>query len=276
MTRFLGLIGAAMLISTTTLAQSGPAADPISGTWIGSAGPGAVPNYGLTMELKFDGTRTISGSAQGQDQNDTAVLKTGTFDPQTGALRLEFQLKDAGAIATFEGVAVLDTAMGRMNLSLQPGQPGTFMLTRRASPGAGAVRSTAAGDTANAAVGKRYAEVSGWISKAADLVPADKSWYRPIGTVRTFGQLIAHIADSHNFECGRAAGKKLEWSDAIEKGQTDKATVLPKLKASIDGCTAAHGSGQADPLIANLAHSSLHYGNVVTYLRMLGLVPPSS
>jgi hypothetical protein len=68
----------------------------------------------------------------------------------------------------------------------------------------------------------------------------------------------------------------MEWSDAIEKGRTDKATLLPKLKESIATCTGVHASGQAAPLISNLAHSSLHYGNVVTYMRMLGLVPPSS
>lgn len=106
-------------------------------------------------------------------------------------------------------------------------------------------------------------------------MPADKYTYRPLGTVRTFGQLVGHIADGHNYECGRAAGRKVEWSDAIEKGPTDKASLLPKLKQSVDACAAA-SKGQVEPLIAILGHSSPHYGNVVTYMRLLGLVPPSS
>jgi hypothetical protein len=46
-------------------------------------------------------------------------------------------------------------------------------------------------------------EVSGWVTKAADLAPADKYSYRPAPTVRTFGQQLAHIADSYNYYCAR-------------------------------------------------------------------------
>ena len=35
-------------------------------------------------------------------------------------------------------------------------------------------------------------------------------------------------------------------------------------------------TGLAGPLMANITHANLHYGNVITYMRMLGLVPPSS
>jgi uncharacterized damage-inducible protein DinB len=274
MTRYTAWIGGALMLVTTTLAQSGgPAADPISGTWTGSVGPGAAPGYTITLDLKLDGTNAVTGSAQGQNPGDTAVVKTGTFDPQTGTLRLELQLKDAGATATFDGIAVLGTVTGRLRLSTQPG-PGTFVLRRATSPEGAPAAPTPAGD-ANAVVARQLAQVTSWILKAADLVPADKYTYRPLGTVRTFGQLVGHIADGHNYECGRAAGRKVEWSDAIEKGPTDKASLLPKLKQSVDACAAA-SEGQVEPLIAMLGHSSLHYGNVVTYMRLLGLVPPSS
>ena len=43
-----------------------------------------------------------------------------------------------------------------------------------------------------------FTEVSGWVSKAAEMVPDDKYNYRPVDSVRTFGQLVAHIADSYN------------------------------------------------------------------------------
>ena len=275
MTRCAAWLGGALIFVTTTLAQSGgPAADPISGTWTGSVGPGATPGYGVTLDLKFDGTNAVTGSAQGQNADDSAVVKAGTFDPQTGVLRLELQLKDAGATALFDGVAVLGTATGRLTLSNQPG-PGTFVMNRTPSSERAAVAPTPAAD-ANAAVAKQFAQVSGWILKAAELVPPDRYSYRPIGTVRTFGQLIGHIADAHNYECGRAAGRQVEWSDAIEKGPTDKATLLRKLEQSVDGCVGIQGRGQIEPLIAIVGHSSLHYGNVVTYMRLIGLVPPSS
>jgi uncharacterized damage-inducible protein DinB len=121
-----------------------------------------------------------------------------------------------------------------------------------------------------------FTEVSGWITKVADLVPADKYGYRPAATVRTVGQMVAHVADSYVYYCSSAAGKKVEWADPIEKGPTDKATVVAKLTQATAQCTAAHTGGALAPLFANVGHTNLHYGNLVTYLRMLGLTPPSS
>ena len=123
-----------------------------------------------------------------------------------------------------------------------------------------------------------FNEVNGWVTKAAETVPADKYNYRPVDTVRTFGQLIAHITDSYNYFCTNAAGNKVEWSEAVEKGGTDKDTLLPKLKEAVGRCNAAYSSGNAQlrPLFINVGHTSLHYGNIITYMRMLGLKPPSS
>lgn len=123
-----------------------------------------------------------------------------------------------------------------------------------------------------------FNEVNGWVVQAAEAVPADKYNYRPTETVRTFGQLVAHITDSYNYFCAQGVGNKVEWSDAIEKGNTDKDTVIPKLKEAVGRCTAAYGAKNAQfgPLLGNVGHTSLHYGNIVTYMRMLGLKPPSS
>ena len=127
------------------------------------------------------------------------------------------------------------------------------------------------------AVKAGFTEVSEWVSKSAALIPADKYGYKPTATVRSVGQMVAHIADSYNYYCSRAAGRQVEWSDAIEKGVTDKATVAPKLKQAQDVCTAAYnGKGDIGQLMANIAHTNLHYGNLITYIRMLGLTPPSS
>jgi len=123
-----------------------------------------------------------------------------------------------------------------------------------------------------------FNEVNGWITKAAEMVPAEKYNYKPVDTVRTFGQLIAHVTDSYNYFCANGMGTKVEWSDAVEKGNTDKDTLLPKLKEAVGKCNAAYGSGNAQlrPLFSNVGHTSLHYGNIITYMRMMGLKPPSS
>jgi uncharacterized damage-inducible protein DinB len=123
-----------------------------------------------------------------------------------------------------------------------------------------------------------FNEVNEWVVKAADMVPADKYNYKPIDTVRTFGQLIAHITDSYNYFCAHGVGNKVQYTDAVEKAGTDKDTLLPTLKEAVGKCNAAYGSSNAQfrPLFSNLGHTNLHYGNIITYLRMMGLKPPSS
>ena len=140
------------------------------------------------------------------------------------------------------------------------------------------VLSAQSAPSANVELTKSFNEVHAAVAKSADLVPADKYNYKPVATVRTFGELVAHIADSYVWYCNRASGKNLEWSDAIEKGKTDKATVTQKLRESLAVCTTAYGNSASHigALINNMGHTNLHYGNVITYLRMLGLVPPTS
>lgn len=135
-----------------------------------------------------------------------------------------------------------------------------------------------AAQTPNEEVKKGFNEVNDWVVKAADMVPADKYNYKPTDTVRTFGQLVGHIVDSYNYFCAHAVGNKVEWLTPVEKGSTDKETMMPKLREAVGRCTAAYDAktSQFGPLFANVGHTSLHYGNIITYMRMMGLKPPSS
>ena len=133
--------------------------------------------------------------------------------------------------------------------------------------------------TTNAMLKFGFDEVSGWLTTAADLVPAEKYSYKPVGTVRSFGELMAHAADGMNWYCGSArAAKDVQWSDAVEKAGTTKAKVVAALKSATAGCAAAYASptSRMHRLMGNISHSNLHYGNAIVYLRMLGLKPPSS
>ena len=268
--RSLVIASCALLCVESIPAQSG-AGDPISGTWTGDIGLDLTNRFPIKFELKFDGTGAITGTVTGPGPAD---FKSGSFDLKTGALKLEVDVKDDGGGAAkrfvFEGTAISGLATGRVNDGTQTG---SFRIAKAAGEGA-------AGKPADDVAGelrKGFGEVSGWVSKAADLVPAEKYGYQPVKTVRSFGQLIGHIADTYNYYCARAAGKNVEWSDPAEKGKTDKATVVPKLKQALDGCTAAYAApAQIGAALGNLAHTSLHYGNIITYLRMMGMVPPSS
>ena len=272
------ILAGALILTSAALAQSGGAAagDPITGTWSGAVGPGATPNYTVTLNLRFDGKGAVTGTAQGADPGDTGVVKAGTYDPQTGAFKIDVSLQDGAGTASFEGWVVLNTATGRLTLSNQQGQgQGTFLLKKGAASSASDAAPQSGGEDA-ASVRAGFTELSDWIVKSAELVPAEKYAYQPVKTVRTVGQQIAHIIDGQNYYCGRAAGQKVEWSDATEKGATDKATLLPKLKQSMQTCAALYSGAFRGPLVANLGHASLHYGNLITYMRMLGLKPPSS
>lgn len=128
-----------------------------------------------------------------------------------------------------------------------------------------------------AALRRSFIEVSTWASRAADMVPAEKYSFRPAEAVRTFGQLIGHLADSFNYYCAQATGRNVEWSDPIEKGITDKAELVQRLKQAYETCTPVYTSGGSfRALVDNVGHTSLHYGNIVTYMRIMGITPPSS
>ncbi len=106
----------------------------------------------------------------------------------------------------------------------------SLLIVTKGSAAPATAQQPAAGDLAPG-LHHGFTEVSGWVTKAAELVPADKYSYRPVGSVRTFGQQIAHIADAYNYYCATAAGRKVQWSDAIEKGSHRQGGARSKAQA---------------------------------------------
>jgi hypothetical protein len=170
--------------ATSVAAQStGASVNPITGTWTGHLGPGATPQNAITLELTFDGKSTVAGTLVGLAI--PGEIKSGSFDPQTGALKLEVAPTDGSAIRlVLEGTVVLGTATGRAS---SDSQPGTFKITKKLEEASVPAPQSGAHDPA-AGLRHGFGEVSGWVTKAADLVPADKYNYRSTSFVRTFGQ----------------------------------------------------------------------------------------
>jgi hypothetical protein len=110
--------------------------------------------------------------------------------------------------------------------------------------------------------------------------------------VRSWGQLIGHGAGAQTLICAAALGEPAREEDEIERTRTSKADLVAALKASTEYCARAYSQtdkaaqGQTRlfgrqrtrlyALILNATHNGEHYGNIVTYLRMNGIVPPSS
>lgn len=265
--------GALVCVSVATtgaVAQSAPPADPISGTWTGRVGPGTNPTNQVTMHLRAVGTE-VGGTVTGLDR--PGDVRRGTYDAATGTLRLELGVTgQEGVRLILEGTAVQGTAAGRVTRGTQSG---TFVLTRSGTAPGGApdaALATLPRDQLRAA----FEEVNGHIAKSAELVSEERYGYQPIGTVRTLGQLVGHIVDGYHYYCGRAAGRDVPWSDSTAQGALDKATLAARLRDAAAQCHTAYASGNVGPLIVNTFHANLHYGNLITYLRLLGLVPPSS
>lgn len=259
------------LSAPLVLAQTAPAADPVSGVWKGYATPdGGQNKLPLVVTLKLAGSNSITGTVTGPPQ--PGEIKTGSYDQATGVLKFDVSVDGTPNPFVFQGTVAVDTVTGSVtNDSFRA----VFNLSKGSADSAAARPDSG---IPSAELVRSFGEVAGFVTKAANLVPADKYTYRPSQNVRTFAQQLAHIVDSHNYYCAVAAGRNVQWSDAVEKGSLDKATLVEKLKQSIDACTPVYGgsSGKRAQLIGNIGHTNLHYGNIITYMRMLGLVPPSS
>ena len=129
------------------------------------------------------------------------------------------------------------------------------------------------------------------VLRSADKVPEDMWTWRPNDSVRTFGQLFAHIADGQYEFCGVAAGESV--SKNVEKSMKTKAEIVPALKDAFAYCDKVYANmTDADAAVLatffgrkitklgamdfNTAHNMEHYGNLVTYMRLKNIVPPSS
>src|SRR5687767_1386165 len=136
-------------------------------------------------------------------------------------------------------------------------------------------------------------------ASATKMAEADYA-FRPQGVdpvVRTFGQFLIHLANANNLFCARALGEPAK-AGSDEKATMTKAELVKLLEDALVVCDRAYDSltdatavemlkvsgrnnavfeiARANPLINNLAHNNEHYGNLVTYMRAKGLVPPSS
>ncbi|QJR36794.1 DinB family protein [Gemmatimonas groenlandica] len=147
-------------------------------------------------------------------------------------------------------------------------------------------------DPAMAALYSNWQGQIDFITKAAEEMTEANYAYKPVATVRSFGELIGHVAGTQDMICAAVLGEKQPAEDAIEKTAKTKAALVAALKASTAHCMkaynipAASGTAMVDmfgskstkiaALALNAVHDGEHYGNIVTYMRMKGMVPPSS
>ena len=135
-----------------------------------------------------------------------------------------------------------------------------------------------------------YNNVKNNLVRAAEKMPDDAYDFKASPDIRTFGALIGHIAQAQMGTCSAVNGA-MKKSDAASK--TSKADLVAALKAAFDECDKAYGSltdanasemikgprgerTRLGMLVGNTTHDNEEYGYLAVYMRIKGVVPPSS
>ena len=137
-----------------------------------------------------------------------------------------------------------------------------------------------------------YGGLQKMLLASAEIMPEGNYSFKPTDEVRSFGQIVGHVADAQYIFCSAVLGEKNP-APGVEKTKTSKADLIAALKEAFAYCNKAHDSvtdasaaqtvkmmggdwPKLSTLTVNQVHGALHYGNIVTYLRMKDIVPPSS
>lgn len=137
-----------------------------------------------------------------------------------------------------------------------------------------------------------YSRISGLLLRSAEKMPEENYSFKPTDGVRTYGQILGHVADAQYMFCSIATGEKNP-DLKIEKTKTSKAELTAALNDAVAYCDKAyasmtdasgaqmvslfsHDTPKLGVLTVNNLHNMEHYGNLVVYMRIKGIVPPSS
>ncbi|HLI86455.1 MAG TPA: DinB family protein [Bryobacteraceae bacterium] len=135
-----------------------------------------------------------------------------------------------------------------------------------------------------------YTGIKNTLMRAAEKMPEEDYSFRTVPEVRTYGEMVTHIADVQFMLCGLAKGEQKKGEAPAEK---TKAAASAYLKSSFDYCDGVYNSmtdsaGAAKVkmfgremtklgvLNFNIGHDNEMYGTMVAFLRIKGIVPPSS
>ncbi len=151
----------------------------------------------------------------------------------------------------------------------------------------------APGDPLSRAVKGLWDGVKRNVAESADKMPEANFAFKPTPEVRSFGELLGHVANSAFSSCARAKGEANPNQGNDFEKKTAKADLVKAIGDAFAYCDGVYGTltdttalemikaGQnqvprVSPLISNISHTNEHYGNIVTYMRLKGLVPPST
>jgi uncharacterized damage-inducible protein DinB len=144
-------------------------------------------------------------------------------------------------------------------------------------------------------MGFLYERVKKFLVDSAEAMPDKDYAFKPTPDVRSYAQLIGHVADAQYMFCSAVKHEAQPKKD-IEKTVTSKAELKKALTEAFAYCDSVYSGstdasllqpvelfgGKRGPMTKfiamdiNIAHDNEHYGNIVTYLRLKKIVPPST
>lgn len=150
----------------------------------------------------------------------------------------------------------------------------------------------AQGKALSEALDRMHTGVARNVVEAAEKMPEAEYGFQPTKDVRTFAGFVGHVANAEFGYCARVKGEANPNKQDFEK-VVGKAALVAGLKAAVAYCDGVYkmqtdaalsemitmGQSQqprGQVLVQNISHSNEHYGNLVTYMRIKGLVPPST
>lgn len=124
--------------------------------------------------------------------------------------------------------------------------------------------------------------VHGQVLDMAKDFPEDKYDFRLKPEMRSFGEVIVHVASGDVYAAKAGRGEKVKWDELDPKQYHGKAAIVALLEKSINDAYAAMQQNPTgpeknlEPFLDVLEHSAEHYGLLVAYYRANGIVPPAS
>jgi DinB superfamily len=138
-----------------------------------------------------------------------------------------------------------------------------------------------------------YARVKANILKSADEMPAENYAFKPTPDVRTFARVLNHVTEAQAHTCGAANHTAADAMVKVPAETADKAAIIDALKTSFAECDKAFAAltdanlGEMLPagkvsrsrvglMWGTVSHDNEQYATLALYMRLKGLVPPSS
>jgi uncharacterized damage-inducible protein DinB len=147
-------------------------------------------------------------------------------------------------------------------------------------------------DPLTAGAKAQFGAITDFVVRSAQKIPDDTYSFRATPEVRTISELFGHISDALFGMCSTANAAKPPRT-GIEKAVRTKPELIKALNEGIAYCNTVFASmndkkgtemvqfyfgptPKLSVLYFATTHTYEHYGNLVTYMRLKGIVPPSS